>query len=140
MGEGYFNPIMVSDDEVSALPKRTGLVQVISVPFAVVFDQEPGYAWNARQSSQWLKKTLLLSLSLSILGVVNHEVIAVSLPNRESFEFLESEGHVTDAVINFSSEECKVSGRAARQAILYSCFAIIYPGGKVGLHAYMLKS
>ena len=66
-------------------------------------------------------------------------MIAVSLPNRESFEFLESEGH-NDAVINFSSEECKVSGRAARQAILYSCFAIICPGGKVGSLAYMLKS
>ena len=56
MGEGYFNPIMVSDDEVSVLPKRTGLVQVISEPFAVVFDQEPGYTRNSRQSSQWLRK------------------------------------------------------------------------------------
>ena len=37
-----------------------------------------------------VKKILLLSLSSSILGVVDHEVIAVSLPNRESVEFLES--------------------------------------------------
>ena len=64
-------------------------------------------------------------------------MIAASLPNRESVEFLESEGH-NYALINFSSEECKVSGRAARQAILYSCFAIICPGGKVGSLAYML--
>ena len=56
MGEGYFNPIMVSDDEVSALPKGTGLVQVISEAFTVVFDEEPGYARNARKSSQWLRK------------------------------------------------------------------------------------
>ena len=86
-----------------------------------------------------VKKILLLSLSLSILGVVDHEVIAASLPNRESVKFLESEGH-NYALINFSSEECKVSGRAARQAILYSCFVIVYPGGKVGSLTYMLKS
>ena len=52
-----------------------------------------------------VKKILLLSLSLSILGVVDHEVIAASLPNRESVEFLESEGHNNYALINFSSEE-----------------------------------
>ena len=86
-----------------------------------------------------VKKILLLSLSLSILGVVDHEVIAASLPNRESVEFLESEGR-NYAVINFSSEECKVSGSAARRAILYSCFAIVYPGGKVGSLTYMLES
>ena len=56
MGEGYFYPIMVSDDEVSVLPKRTGLVQVISEAFTVVFDEESGYIRNARQSSQWLRK------------------------------------------------------------------------------------
>ncbi|MDB4625219.1 hypothetical protein OAD91_00495 [Synechococcus sp. AH-551-E19] len=60
-----------------------------------------------------VKKILLLSLSLGILGVVDHEVIAASLPNRESVEFLESEG-CNYAVINFSSEDCKVSGSAAR--------------------------
>nr|WP_272129626.1 hypothetical protein [Synechococcus sp. AH-551-E11] len=86
-----------------------------------------------------VKKILLLSLSLIILGVVDHEVIAASLPNRESVEFLESKGH-NYAFINFSSEKCKVSVRAARQAILYSCFAIVYPGGKVGSLIYMLKS
>lgn len=85
-----------------------------------------------------VKKILLLLLSLGILGVVDHEVIAASLPNHESLEFLESEGH-NDAVINFSSEECKVSGRAAKQATLYSCFVIVYPGGKVGSLAYILK-
>ena len=85
-----------------------------------------------------VKKILLLSLSLSILGVVDHEVIAASLPNRESVKFLESEGH-NYALINFSSEECKVSGRAAKQATLYSCFVIVYPGGKVGSLAYILK-
>ena len=77
---------------------------MISDAFAVFFDEEPGYAWSARQSRQWLrkfccyhflkpsmvKKILLLSLSLSILGVVDHEVIAASLPNSESVEFLES--------------------------------------------------
>ena len=56
MDEGYFNPIMVSDDEVSALPKGTGLVQVISEAFTVVFDQEHGYERNARQSRLWLRK------------------------------------------------------------------------------------
>ena len=56
MGEGYFNPIMVSDYEVSVLPKQTGLVQVISEAFTVVFDQEHGYERNARQSRLWLRK------------------------------------------------------------------------------------
>ena len=56
MGEGYFYTIMVSDDQVSLLPKRTGLVQVISEAFTVVFAEEPGYERNARQSSQWLRK------------------------------------------------------------------------------------
>ncbi len=86
-----------------------------------------------------VKKILLLSLSLGILGVVDHEVIAASLSNRESVEFLERDGR-NYAVINFSSEECKVSGSAARRAILYSCFAIVYPGGKVGSLTYMLES
>ena len=51
MGEGYSNPIMVSDDEVSVLPKRTGLVQVITEASTVVFDEVTGYGWNAHQSS-----------------------------------------------------------------------------------------
>ena len=65
---------------------------MISEAFAVFFDEEPGYGLCMECSSKpsMVKRILLLSLSLSILGVVDHEVIAVSLPNRESVEFLES--------------------------------------------------
>lgn len=85
------------------------------------------------------KKFLATMISLGLLGSFNHGVIAASLPNSESVDFLEAQGRKY-AVINFSSNECKVSGQAAQQATLYSCFAIVYPGGKVSSITYMLNS
>ena len=73
------------------------------------------------------KKFLATMISLGLLGSFTHGLIAASLPNSESVEFLEADGR-RYAVINFSSNECKVSGQAAQPGTLYSSFAIGYPG------------
>jgi hypothetical protein len=82
-----------------------------------------------------LATTITLVLSGSILQAAN----ASSLPNRESIKFLERKDQ-RYAIINFSNKECKISGAAAKQADLYSCFAIIYPGGIVSSITYMMTS
>jgi hypothetical protein len=82
-----------------------------------------------------LATTITLAMTASIIQVAN----ASSLPNRESIKYLEREGRKY-AIINFSNKECKISGTASKQASLYSCFAIVYPGGIVSSITYMMTS
>ena len=47
----------------------------------------------------------------------------------ESIEFKQGE-RTRMVIIYFTENECKILGKAAGRAQLYSCFAIALPGGK----------
>ena len=85
------------------------------------------------------KKSLAAIIYLGIIFGFIQGAFASGMQKSESIEF--KEGDTTRyAIINFTENECKIFGEAARRAQLYSCFAIVLPGGKVSSITYMLTS
>ena len=85
------------------------------------------------------KKSLATIIYLGIIFGSIQGAFASGMQKSESIEF--KEGDTTRyAIINFTENECKIFGAAARRAQLYSCFAIVLPGGKVSSITYMLTS
>ena len=73
------------------------------------------------------------------MALSKERAVASKLPKSESIEF--KQGQRTRMVnIYFTENECKIAGKAARQAQLYSCFTIVHPGGKVSTITYLLNS
>ncbi len=85
------------------------------------------------------KKSLAKIIYLGIIFGFIQGAIASELPKSESIEFKEREGSRW-AIIDFTENECKIFGKAAKRVQLYSCFAIVHPGGKVSSITYMLTS
>ena len=85
------------------------------------------------------KKSLTTIIYLGIIFGFIQGAFASGMQKSESIEF--KEGETTRyAIINFTENECKIFGEAARRTQLYSCFAIVLPGGKVSSITYMLTS